>query len=144
MTLKTIPEYEGRRNCIYRDSLGNETVGIGHLVKPSDDDLFDARGCLTDGQVDLLYSQDLALATAGAISLVSNYVDQPDSVQQILINMTFNLGYTRLSKFDQFISFIVSKDYQSAAEDLITTLWYKQVGQRSIDIVDTLQSIGPQ
>ena len=33
---KLIAEREGRRNDVYKDSLGKLTVGIGHLVVPSD------------------------------------------------------------------------------------------------------------
>ncbi len=142
MTLKSIPEYEGRRNCIYKDSLGKETVGVGHLVRPSDDDLFDENGCLTDGQVDMLYKIDLGIATGAAIQSVRDYTEQPDEVQQILVNMAFNLGYRGLSSFVTFLHYISLHQYSNAAQDLTTTLWYNQVGSRSKDIVDALQSLG--
>ena len=45
--------------------------------------------------------------------------------------MAFNLGAQGLSEFKNFISAIKSKDYKTAAKEMLKSSWSKQVGDRA-------------
>jgi hypothetical protein len=40
----------------------------------------------------------------------------PDNVVRVLVNMAFNLGRTRLSKFKNMVAAVEEKDYVKAAK----------------------------
>ena len=50
-TLALIEGFEGKKNTAYKDSKGLWTIGVGHLIKPSEQYLLHAT--LTDQQIDL-------------------------------------------------------------------------------------------
>lgn len=61
--------------------------------------------------------------------------DLTEPRQRALANLCFNLGPTKLLKFTQFLDFMRSGQFQSAAADLEGTLWASQVGERCARIV---------
>lgn len=62
-------------------------------------------------------------------------VHLPESVQRAMTDMAFNLrGAAQLATFTTFIGFLRVGKYAEAANDLPTTLWWKQVGGRGLKI----------
>ena len=61
----------------------------------------------------------------------SFYTYQPYSVREMLVNMCFNLGPTRLAKFRHFLAALAKKDYAAAAGELKNSFWYNQVKDRA-------------
>jgi len=90
---------EGIEYNIYNDHLGHPTVGVGHLILNTDEEYGKAIGTLvTKERVAFLFDQDLNLAISEANVLYDDFNDLPDEVQEIIINMIFNMGRPRLSK----------------------------------------------
>jgi lysozyme len=58
--------------------------------------------------------------------------------QDCIVNMAFNLGVAKLLAFNTFLGFLKAGEYSKAALDLRGTLWFKQVGERAVRIVDQL------
>jgi GH24 family phage-related lysozyme (muramidase) len=87
---------------IYHDHLGYPTFGVGHLVLESDAEFGAAVGTPVDEErVKDCFERDLDLAISECNALYEDgiFEDLPDEVQQILVNMMFNMGRTRLSMF---------------------------------------------
>lgn len=61
-------------------------------------------------------------------------------VQSVLANLIYNLGQLRLSKFAPTLALFKSREYAAAAARLRNTAWYKQVGVRSVELVERLES----
>lgn len=62
-----------------------------------------------------------------------------DSVRQdAIINMCFNMGYGGLMKFTRMIKALELKDYITASKEASNSRWYKQVGNRSKEIVQQI------
>lgn len=118
--------WEGYKDVPYRDSMGNWTAGIGHLLKPSDK--FAQR--YDDRQIDDWFYADLSVAKIGAESIFGDFESHPKNVKLVLISLSFNLGETKLRKFPKFVAAINRKDYSNAARELRDSKWYKQVGDR--------------
>jgi lysozyme len=99
-TLKTSPQemakieqFEGRRSTAYRDSAGNLTIGIGHLIKSGDG--LSANSVLNDAQINSLFASDLLDAEA----VIYTYVTVPLSQGEFdaLIDFIFQFGATKFA-----------------------------------------------
>lgn len=54
--------------------------------------------------------------------------------------MAFNLGLTKLNKFVEMRKALLKGDYNKAADEMIDSKWYNQVGNRSKRLVDMMRS----
>ena len=68
-----------------------------------------------------------------------NLDSQPEDCQRVCINMAFNLGRNRLSKFKKMITAVNEGNYQKAADEMIDSKWYRQVGRRSEELVEIMR-----
>lgn len=133
---------EGRRACVYRDSLGIPTVGIGFNLQRSDartifsrfgidyNAVLNGSRCLTDAQMTQLFNNDLQWADAGARACVGSFANQPVCVQRTLIDMTFNMGRNALCSWPNFVAQLGRREYTAAANNMAGTTWCRQVGRR--------------
>lgn len=140
MSLKSIKDYEGLRLTPYRDSLGFWTVGYGHLVIPKDNLHLTQK--ITLDRAEELYQNDLAIAVAGVHRLMPSWASLDPEAVEILTNLCFNLGETKLSAFKRTLSSFASEQYADAADNLRDSRWFMQVGRRGTDIVDALNKLG--
>jgi len=59
----------------------------------------------------------------------------------VLVNMMFNMGRTRLSKFKNFKAALDANDWKKAAVEGRDSLWYKQVTNRAERLMKRLEAI---
>jgi lysozyme len=130
---------EGLRLTSYQDTLGNWTIGVGHLLGPADETQYKGMVITYDQAVEYL-QQDLSGAYDDCCEIYSSYLDYSENIQLALLDMCFNLGAHTVRKFTTFISLIVKEDFKAAAEDLYGTAWYKQVPHRVKEVVMLLES----
>ena len=105
---------EGVVNEIYLDHLGYPTFGVGHLVLESDPEHGQEVGTpISEERVKDCFEKDLDLAISECVALYGADVWEafPGEVQEILVNMMFNMGRTRLSKFKNFNSALSVGDW---------------------------------
>jgi len=65
----------------------------------------------------------------------------PEEVQLIVANMMFNLGYPRLSKFKGMKRGVDERDWNAAADEMVDSLWYRQVTNRANRLVERMRNI---
>tara|TARA_B100000035_G_scaffold278340_1_gene257220 strand:+ start:4756 stop:5202 length:447 start_codon:yes stop_codon:yes gene_type:complete len=139
---KQIEIDEGRVEEVYLDSLGLPTFGIGHLIKTGDPEYGFPEGAKIPAErVDEVFDEDFAHHIHECELLFANFYEYHDEVQEVLINMMFNMGRTRLSKFRKFIAAIDSKDYNEAANQMVDSRWYNQVGNRSKRLEERIRGL---
>ena len=117
---------EGVRYEPYQDSLGYMTVGCGHKLLPTDQFVYP----LTDGGVNEILVRDVA----DKIFHLGQYpwFNKLDECRQgALINMAFNLGVYGLLGFPHALSAIASGDWKTAHDQMLDSLWAKEVGPRA-------------
>lgn len=124
---------EGRRKRIYLDTASPPkwTGGIGRNLTD--------RG-FSDDEIDLMYRNDVKLAEADARKLVPNFDQLSDVRQEVLVNMSFNLGYSRLANFKKFLSALSIHDFQRAADEMKYSAWYVQTKSRAVRLVAAMRS----
>lgn len=64
----------------------------------------------------------------------------PLYVVTVLVNMAYNLGIEKLSKFDTTLSLINQGKYALAGTNLRKSAWFKQVKSRGLELVSRLES----
>lgn len=132
LLLRDLVADEGYRPLLYDDATGKQwrqgdqikgwpTIAIGWNVASTPISLDRARVILGWMVDDKLGPLNAALPWLSGLS---------EPRQRAVANMAYNLGVTSLLKFDTFLSLLKSGQYEAAADDLETTAWWKQVGQR--------------
>ena len=141
-----IKRHEGEVLEIYEDSLGYLTFGVGHLIKDSDDEYGLPVGTpVSQERVDDVYDYDFDKHLDETIHLFESkggedFYALPENIQHVLVNMTFNLGGTRFSKFNNMWKGVVSCDWEKVAVEMEDSRWFRQVGRRSVELQEMVRS----
>lgn len=129
---------------IYHDHLGYPTFGVGHLVLESDEEHGQPVGTpVSEERVKECFENDLNIAIRECDALYEDgtFDNLPDEVQQILVNMMFNMGRTRLSKFKKMHGAILEGDWKTAAVEGRDSKWYQQVTNRAERLMSRLENV---
>lgn len=128
---------------IYKDHLGYETFGVGHLVLDTDPEYGQPVGTpVSEERVRECFEKDLDTAISECAVLYGDaWEGFPSEVQEILVNMLFNLGRPRLSKFKNFNAKLLEGDYAGAAPEGLDSLWARQVGARANRLMERLENV---
>ena len=129
---------------VYEDHLGYATFGVGHLVLETDPEHGEPVGtAVSEERVRECFEADLDTAIGECVVLYGEeaWGDFPSEVQEVLVNMLFNLGRPRLSKFRNFNAKILEGDYAGAAPEGLDSLWARQVGPRAIRLMQRLEAV---
>jgi len=133
-----IKRHEGEVLKIYEDSLGLKTLGVGHLCQPSDPEYdWEIGTPVSQKVVDMYYEDDFAKHLAEAIHVFGtedDFYNLPENIQHVLVNMCFNLGGTRLSKFRNMLEACRAHDWKKMAVEMEDSKWFGQVGRRSLEL----------
>jgi len=134
---------EGVKYDIYLDHLGLPTFGIGHLVTKTDPESGQAVGTsISKERVAECFDMDVQSVINDCNKLYEDFEDLPEEAQQIIANMMFNMGYTRLSKFKGMKRGVDSKDWNQAADEMVDSRWYRQVTNRANRLVERMRAVG--
>lgn len=117
---------EGVRPCVYKDSLGFFTVGIGRLV--------DARkpgAGLRNVEMDFMLQNDLDDRIDALTRALPWFQDLDDARRGALLNMAFQLGTEGLLKFERTLGLIREGKYDLAAHAMRQSKWAKQTPARA-------------
>ena len=127
---------------LYNDHLGFATFGIGHLVIESDPENGQEIGTpVSESRVIEAFEQDVQTVLSDCAILYPDFDELPEEVQQIVANMMFNLGRPRLSKFAGMKRGVDSQDWGAAADEMVDSRWYRQVGARAERLVERMRNV---
>jgi len=133
---------EGVKYEVYNDHLGLPTVGVGHLILTEDAEYGKPLGTpITEERSAELFEQDLDLAISEAKKLYDDFDELPDEVQEIIVNMVFNMGRPRLAKFVGMRRGVDARDWQAAADEMVDSKWYRQVTNRAERLVKRMRNV---
>ncbi len=120
--IQSIKNHEGKRNTAYQDPLGIWTIGYGHNLE--------ARP-LSDAVIEHILAEDIETALRDVRSIVPAFDDLDDTRREVLVEMVFNLGKTRFSGFKRMLAAMYKKDFDIAADEMLNSVWHRQVGKRA-------------
>jgi len=133
-----IIKHEGKVNKIYKDHLGNATFGVGHLVLETDDLKEGIE--YDDATIMEYFERDFRQATDDAQIFIKGETIDPRAFGCV-INMAFQLGLPRLSKFKRFQYHLNKCEYAEAADEMLDSLWAKQTPNRANELAEIMRSI---
>ena len=130
---------EDRRDKLYDDKTGDEVVlPSGGKVTGGVGWNFSDRG-IPPSVIDMLLELGIndAVAEAGGIS----YWPKLDDARQLVIaDMLYNLGMQRFRRFVKFDAAMQVGDYERAADEMVDSAWYEQVGRRAVKLEAAMRS----
>ena len=129
--------HEGLRLDKYIDSEGYPTIGYGHLIE-SGEPMPDR---ITQQRADSLFDDDYK-HHKDAASKIPGYENASGQQKAALIDLTFNMGPAWANGFPAFKRAFAAGDYNKAADELIDSQWYGQVGRRGPTIVNLIRGRG--
>ena len=139
---ETLKVDEGVVYEIYNDHLGYPTFGIGHLVIEGDPELGAPVGTpVTESRVNECFEKDVAVVIEDCKILHSGWDGYPEEVKQVVANMMFNMGRTRLSKFKKHNAALMCGDWKEAAKEGRDSKWYRQVTSRAERLMKRLEEV---
>ena len=133
---------EGVKYEIYKDHLGYLTFGVGHLIIDSDPEYGKPEGTpVSEERVYEAFNEDVTEAIDECKLLYPDFHIWPEEVQQILVNIMFNMGRTRLSLFKNFKAALEKQDWVEAAKEGRDSKWYRQVTNRAERLMTRLEMV---
>ncbi len=129
-----IKKHEGFRDCVFKDSVGVLTGGYGHA--------FHEGSRLSEEIVNVLFEEDFENAYDDVLQFISKHGlwDLNAIRRAVLVDMMFNLGYSRLSKFKKFIKAMQEENYALAADEMIDSTWRRQVKSRAYTLAAMMET----
>jgi GH24 family phage-related lysozyme (muramidase) len=128
---------------IYKDHLGYPTFGVGHLVLESDPEYGQDVGTpVSEERTKECFEKDLDTSISECVALYGDdFTDWPGVVQEVLVNMMFNMGRTRLGKFNNFRKALEAQDWKQAGIEGRDSRWHKQVTNRAERLMVRLEQV---
>ena len=123
-----IKKHEGYRDVIYLDSEGYPTCGWGHHLRV---------GSKVPKEVsEAFFREDLQSAIDDFWKLRYIFDDivilsLNKTRREVIIEMIFNLGLTRVLQFKKMWESIKNKDWNQASIEMLDSKWHTQVGKRA-------------
>jgi lysozyme len=128
---KQLIRHEGVRARPYRCTAGCLTIGIGRNL--------DANG-LNEDEIMLMLRNDIK-DVEFSLEKHLPWFSRLDPVRQdVLVNMGFNLGVSGLLGFKQTLEHVERGEYADAAKHMLSTKWAGQVGKRSRELAQQMQT----
>ena len=72
----------------------------------------------------------------------SFFVQLPEGVQGVLIEMAYQLGVRGVMKFKRMWRALADRDYETAAKEMLDSLWARQTPARSEELAERMKSAG--
>ncbi len=124
-------QHEGLQLRPYMDASNKLTIGVGRNL--------DDTGITKDEALLLLHNDidrvskqlDVSLPWWRSLSVAR---------QNVLISMAFNLGVQGLLGFTRMLSYLQDGDYSSAAEEMLSSKWATQVGNRAVELAGMMEN----
>ena len=129
--LESIKKHEGFVEHVYDDSLGIPTIGYGFAIK----DLI-----LDEDIAEDILIRKLERLKRNANSRFRWLEDMPVVVQEVILNMCYQLGVTGVSKFRRAISALQEGDWDEAANEMLDSLWARQTPNRAKELSNIVRN----
>jgi lysozyme len=122
------------RHLIYKCSAGHWTIGIGRNV-----DINGGLG-LSDDEVRYLLERDIERVIKELSTEYRWFSDLDDVRKDAMIDISFNLGQTKLRKFVLALDAMERADYKSASQEFLNSDWSRIVKGRSVELAAMIET----
>lgn len=121
-TIELLKRDEGLRLRPYQCTAGKQTIGYGRNIEDNG---------IRESEAELMLLNDVDECKMVLSDRIENWVELSEVRQSVLINMMFNLGWPRLSKFKRMIAAVELGQFALASIEMLDSKWAGQVGARA-------------
>lgn len=124
---------EGLELQLYHCTAGKITIGVGRNVED--------RGITHDTAMQML-DEDIDICVGELEKNLSWFADAPDKIQEVLIDLCFNMGINRLMGFVKTLHKLKTGAYKEAAVELLDSRYAASVpnrAKRNADIIASME-----
>lgn len=121
--------------CVYKDSEGWYTIGIGRLVdkrKPG--------AGLRPIEMEFMLNNDIDERIDDLTRRLPWFQDLDSIRQAALLNMSFQMGVDGLMKFKRSLALVKDRKYVEAADAMLESLWAQQTPSRAKRVTDQIRT----
>jgi len=131
---RLIKKHEGLRLLPYICPPGKLTIGYGRNLEDVG---------ITTMEAELLLQHDIVRIEKEAKEIFKKVWDELDDTRKaVIVDMLYNLGSSRFIKFKKFIAAVKKKDFDTAAKEMLDSLWAKQVKSRATELAELMKKGG--
>ena len=112
-------------------------VGIGHNILPSEKLKLGDK--ITVSEMSRNFTSDVNIAIDNASDIIKGLSHHPENVQIVVSAMCFQLGKHGVSQFKKMIDAVNQRDYFTASEEMLNSLWAKQTTRRAQRMADLMR-----
>tara|TARA_Y100000593_G_C4316600_1_gene341263 strand:+ start:1075 stop:1479 length:405 start_codon:yes stop_codon:yes gene_type:complete len=121
---------EGYRSTVYKCTEGYDTIGYGFAIK----DLH-----LDEDICDMILERKLGELKLRIHKKFPFVLDLPEDVQDVVIEMCYQMGLSGFSKFKKTIAFMRLGKFREAAAEMLDSKWHRQTPNRSKKLSDKVK-----
>ena len=121
---KSIKANEGLRLKPYLDNFGTLTVGYGTNLEELIYPVILIKGKITKKQAEEMLTTGISIATGDAISFFSDINELSTERQAVIIEMAYNLGLKRLSKFVKLQKALEDRNFDEVYKEMLRSKWH--------------------
>ena len=131
--LEMLKRHEGVRSNVYLCSAGYETIGVGRNISKT------GLG-LSEDEVQYLLESDISRVIKELSSEYPWFSSLDDVRKDAMIDISFNLGATRLRGFKRALAAMDVADYKMAATEFLDSKWSRDVKGRSYELASMIET----
>ena len=129
--LAQIKKHEGKELFPYQDTVGKWTIGHGRNLTDNG---------ITDAEALMMLTHDVGVAEM-ELDRALPWATALDWVRyNVLVEMSFNLGISRLLRFKKTLAYLEAGQYDSTATEMLDSRWARQVGVRAVTLSKQMRS----
>lgn len=128
----SIEKNEGFSSRVYKDSLGIDTIGYGFAIKDLEI-ASDISSILLDRKI-----FDLSVRCFNRFQWLCM---KPAIVQEVVIEMCYQLGVRGFSNFKKTIRYLEEGDYHKASLEMLRSKWAKQTPNRAKELSERIKGV---
>ena len=126
--------HEGVETHAYKCSASKITIGVGRNIDP------EGGIGLQEDEIDYLLQNDIDRIISELDFEYGWFSELNEARQDAMVDISFNLGQTRLRKFQKALTAMAKSDWDTAADEFMDSKWSKQVGNRAKELTEIIRN----
>ena len=131
--VKMLKRHEGVRSKVYMCSANYETIAVGRNISES------GLG-LSEDEINYLLNNDIKRVREELTDSYFWFPAMNEARQDALVDISFNLGQTRLRGFVKALEAMSREQFDIAADEFMDSKWSGQVGNRAVEVTEMIRT----